>query len=141
MIIRDILSCHVMFLSTRCMWCLIKNSTVIILTKLIVSFCMVGMMLSIHCIIDKFVILLIKIVKNRLNTWFGPLTYFLFSIWSPNYKVSQFGPINLTPFTIMVIFVSILQNLLTSFDVSFKIDDQRLNLKSTYSIPCTRNLW
>jgi hypothetical protein len=40
---------------------------------------------------------------NWLNTSFSPLTYFLLSIWSPNYKMSQFDPINLLSFTILIL--------------------------------------
>ena len=54
--------------------------------------------------------------------------------------MSQFGPINLLPFTILVLSVSILQNLLTLFHVSFKIGDQRLDLKDTHEIPWTANI-
>jgi len=75
--------------------------------------------------------ILVLIKSKRLNISFGPLTYFSFSIWSLNSKVSQFGPINLMSFTILVLPVSILQNLLTPFHMSFKIGDQRLDLKST----------
>jgi len=74
---------------------------------------------------------MLPMVVCRLNTSFSLLTYFWISLWSLNYKVFQFGPINLLPFTILVISVSIFQNLLTSFHMSVKIGDQRLNLKST----------
>jgi len=48
------------------------------------------------------------LIKFRLNTLFGPLIYFWFSFWSPNYKVSQFGPISIPPFTNIVFSVSFL---------------------------------
>jgi len=81
--------------------------------------------------LNKVILSKFKSFQFRLNTSFGPLTYFSFSIRSLNYKVSQFGLINLMPFTILVLSVSILQNLLTPSHMSFKIGDQRLDLKST----------
>jgi len=41
-----------------------------------------------------------------LNTCFGPLTYFRISFWSLNFKLCQFGPISLPPFTLVVPSVS-----------------------------------
>ena len=45
-------------------------------------------------------------IKFRLNTSFDLLTYFWFSFWSLNYKMSQIGPLCLLPFTVLVLSVS-----------------------------------
>lgn len=48
--------------------------------------------------------------------------------------MSQFCLLSLLPSVKLVLFVSILKNLLTPFYVSFKNGDQRLNLKNTHDI-------
>lgn len=82
------------------------------------------------------------IIDERLNTClcFGPLTYFWILFWSHNYKVFQFGPINLMSFTILVLSVRFFTKSVNSFHVSFKIGDQQLDLKIR-CIPSTNNIW
>jgi hypothetical protein len=43
---------------------------------------------------------------KRVNTDFGPLTYFCVSFWSLNFKLYQFSPISISPFTKVVPSVS-----------------------------------
>ena len=69
---------------------------------------------------------MIEIIVFRLNTCFGPLTYFWISFWSLNFKLSQFGPISISPFTKVVPSISFLsKNInfgLVSFHVGLSVD-------------------
>ena len=51
-------------------------------------------------------IFMIYIDIDISNTCFGILTYFWFLFWFLNYKVSQFGPINLLSLPLLVLSVS-----------------------------------